>query len=80
MEIKENEIIVLENNERYIVLNSIPYEDNIYYFLMGIDENNDVISSKVDFVLEEREDNNLYIRKIKDEKTIKTLTKVLKSL
>jgi hypothetical protein len=79
MKISENVIIVLENKERYIVLNEINYEENKYYLLMGIDDNNDVISSKVVFIKTEEDENGLFIVKINDELLIKKLTKVLKN-
>ena len=78
MNISENVIIVLENQERYIVLNEINYEEDKYYLLMGID-NNDVISSKVVFIKTINDNDDLYVIKINDEQLIKNLTKVLKS-
>ena len=77
MNISENVIIVLENQERYIVLNEINYEEDKYYLLMGID-NNDVISSKVVFIKTINDNDDLYVIKINDEQLIKNLTKVLK--
>jgi hypothetical protein len=79
MNISENVIIVLENQERYIVLNEINYEEDKYYLLMGIDNNNDVISSKVVFIKTINDNDDLYVIKINDEQLIKNLTKVLKS-
>ena len=79
MNISENVIIVLENQERYIVLNEIHYEEDKYYLLMGIDNNNDVISSKVVFIKTINDNDDLYVIKINDEQLIKNLTKVLKS-
>ena len=78
MNISENVIIVLENQERYIVLNEINYEEDKYYLLMGIDNNNDVISSKVVFIKTINDNDDLYVIKINDEQLIKNLTKVLK--
>lgn len=79
MNISENVIIVLENQERYIVLNEINYEEDKYYLLMGIDNNNDVISSKVVFIKTISDNDDLYVIKNNDEQLIKNLTKVLKS-
>ena len=50
MKLKENVIIVLENSERYIILNKVNYENKTYFLAMGIKENKDIIPSKVTFV------------------------------
>ena len=77
MRINLNTVITLENNEKYIVLNETVYDDNKYYLVMGIDDNNQVIQSKVAIIKEIVED-DLYIEKINDSNLISELTKALK--
>ena len=52
MGLKINYIIVLENGEQYIVLKEAMYYGKKYFLAMGLDENREVISSKV-VILEE---------------------------
>lgn len=79
MKLKENVIIVLENSERYIILNKVNYENKTYFLAMGIKENKDIIPSKVTFVTSENEDGILFIKKVKDKNLMVTLTKMLKN-
>ncbi len=79
MKIQTNSIITLSNDEKYMVLNEAVYENNHYYLVMGVDENKEIISSKVAILKEEIENNDVYVSKVKDSKIILELTKVLKS-
>ena len=79
MNIVTNSIITLSNDEKYMTLNEAFYENNRYFLAMGVDENTEIISSKVAILKEEIEDNDIYVYKVKDSKTILELTKVLKS-
>ncbi len=79
MKIQTNSIITLSNNEKYMVLNEATYEDNHYYLVMGVDANQEIISSKVAIFKEEDENNEIYVSKVSDSKLIIELTKLLKS-
>ena len=52
MGLSTNTIVVLENQERYIILNQTMYTGKKYFLAMGIDENKELITSKV-VILEE---------------------------
>lgn len=79
MKILTNSIITLSNDEKYMVLNEVDYENERYFLVMGIDENKEIISSKVAIFKEEIENNDVYVKKVKDSKAILELTKILKS-
>lgn len=79
MNIAINTIITLSNQERYMVLNDTVYESIHYFLVMGIDENKDIIQSKVAIFEEIKEDGNIYVEKVEDPKLIIELTNVLKS-
>ena len=79
MKINVNTIITLSNNERYMVLNETQYENNRYFLVMGIDENKDIIQSKVAIFQEVLEDEFVYVEKVENPKLIIELTNVLKS-
>lgn len=79
MEIQSNTIITLSNNERYMVLNETKYEENRYFLVMGIDENKEMIQSKVAILKEVIENNEIYVEKVEDSNLIIELTNQLKS-
>lgn len=79
MEIQSNTIITLSNNERYMVLNETKYEGNRYFLVMGIDENKEMIQSKVAILKEVIENKETYVEKVEDSSLIIELTNQLKS-
>ena len=76
--IRTNTIITLENKERYLVLNETNYQDGHYFLVMGIDENKEVISTKV-AIFKEHIKEEIYIEKMEDSNLIMELTKQMKS-
>ena len=76
--IRTNTIITLENKERYLVLNETNCRDGQYFMVMGIDENKEVISTKV-AIFKEHIKEEIYIEKIEDSNLIMELTKQMKS-
>ncbi len=79
MEIKVNTIITLENGEKYVVLNETMYQNNKYYLVMGMDENKEVIQSKVAIFEQVKINEDVYVEKVNDSKLIIELTNLLKS-
>ncbi len=78
MKIEVNSIVTLENLESYVVLSETFYQENKYYLMMGLDENKEVISSKVAIFKEEIVESDSYVTQIKDPNLIAVLTKLLK--
>ena len=76
---KINTIITLDNQEKYMVLNSTVYENSNYYLVMGMDENNEVISSTVAIFKAENEGEDIYVTKVEDNDLMVTITNLLKS-
>lgn len=79
MQIKINTIITLSNNERFMVLNETMYEENKYFLVMGIDEQKEIISSKVAIVKEVIQNEEVFVEKIEDSELIIKLTNLFKS-
>ena len=79
MEMKINTIITLDNQERYMVLNQTTYENQDYYLVMGMDENNEVISSKVAIKTKKKEGEDIYVTKVEDNDLMVKITNLLKS-
>lgn len=78
LEIKVNSIITLSNDDQYMVLNEANYKNERYFLVMGIDNNKEIISSKVAIFKEEKENENIFVEKVTDSKLIIDLTKILK--
>lgn len=79
MQIKINTIITLSNNERFMVLNETMYEENKYFLVMGIDDQKEIISSKVAIVKEVIQNEEVFVEKIEDSELIIKLTNLFKS-
>lgn len=79
MGLKTNTIIGLENNEKYVLLNSTEYENKNYFLAMGVNENGDVIPNKVAILEEVIDHEDVYITIVKDPDMIVRLTRILKS-
>lgn len=79
MGLKINYIIVLENNEQYIVLKEAMLHGKKYFLAMGLDENREVISSNV-VILEERVSGvDTYVSKVVNLDLITVLTRMFKA-
>ena len=77
--LKVNTIIKLKNNDCYVILNEVEYESNTYFLVMGVDENKDVIPSKVLIIEEVNRNGKTFIKIITDQDLIIKITKKLKS-
>ncbi|MCR5787630.1 MAG: hypothetical protein K6G37_00840 [Bacilli bacterium] len=78
MKIELNAIIRLNNNEKYIVLNELNYENNLYYLTMGVIKDNEVDSSKVVILCEKHDKDGYYVEKVIDSDLMLELTKQFK--
>ena len=79
MGLKTNTIIILENNEKYVVLNETMYGGVKYFLVMGVDENKDIIPTNVAIVEEIIDGQDTYVDRVKDPELIIILTRILKS-
>ncbi len=76
---KINTIITLSNDEKYMVLNETYYQQERYILTMGVDDNKEIIQSKVAIFKEIIENNEIYVEKIEDSYLLIELTNLLKS-
>lgn len=79
MGLKINYIIVLENKEQYIVLREAMYYGKKYFLAMGLDDNKQVISSKVVILEEHVSGFDTYVSKVVDGDLITVLTRMFKA-
>jgi len=79
MGLKINHIIVLENNEEYIVLNEAMYYGKKYFLAMGLNEKREAIATKVIIFLEYVSGFDTYVSKVVDSELITILTRMFKA-
>ena len=79
MGLKINHIIILENKEQYIVLKEAMYYGKKYFLSMGLDENREVISSKVVILEEHVSGFDTFVSKVVDGNLITVLTRMFKA-
>lgn len=76
MLINLNDILTLDNNERYIVMAGIVYEKCKYYYLLQLDENDNIANYRAKIMKEPQNNINLKLIDITDmeeEKTVRNL-------
>ena len=79
MGLKINMIVVLENGEQYIILKEAMYYGKKYFLAMGLDENREVISSKVVILEEHVSGFDTYVSKVVDGNLITVLARMFKA-
>lgn len=78
MENRINSILVLENGEKYAVLNQAIYQDRNYYLVAKTTDDENDLTGEIKFCEEAQEDGVLAIRLVKDTKLIALLAKYFK--
>ena len=78
MNVEVNSIITLDDIEKYIVLKETTYEDKTYFLTMGLDEDKNVIPSKVEIIYEIILDDGTYVEVVKEKELLQILTQLFK--
>lgn len=76
--LKVNTIIKLRNNDSYVILNTTKYQEQNYFLIMGLDENGEVIPTKVLIITETIQNNKTFINIVEDRDTIIKVTELFK--
>ena len=79
MGLKINYIIVLDNKEQYIVLKEAMYYGKKYFLAMELNEQREVISSKIAILEEHVSGLDTYVSKVVDGDLITVLTRMFKA-
>ena len=79
MGLKINYIIILENQEQYIVLKEAMVYGKKYFLAMGLDQNREVILNKVVILEEHVSGYDTYVSKVVDKELIAVLTRMFKA-
>ena len=78
MKLEINKVAKLSNDEKYIILNELNYEGNMYYLTMGLITDKQFDSSKVVILKETPDNEGYYIEKVTDNVLLYELTKKFK--
>jgi len=78
MRVEINSIITLDDKDLYIVLKETTYDDKTYFLTMGLDENRNVIPSKVEIICEVILADDTFIETVEDKDMLKLLTAMFK--
>ena len=71
--IEKNKIITLGNSEDYLVLESVTYNNQNYYYIALVNETKTDIKDNYKIVIEKLENNNTYIEEITGEEKLKEI-------
>lgn len=77
---KENSIIKLENNEKYVILDKVFLENQIYYFCSKTEPADKLLKNKIKFFIEKYDNDECYLAEVKNLGTIKKLIDIVRSL
>lgn len=77
MLINLNDILTLDENERYIVMAGIAYDKEKYYYLLKVDENNNISNYKARIMKEKETEGALQLQDIEGQEGSKEIKKLL---
>lgn len=72
-----NSILVLENNEKYVVLNQAIYKEKNYYLVAKITPDEEDVTDEIKIIEELVQDGKTGVKLVTDEDMIRLLTKYL---
>lgn len=69
-----DKVIILENNEEYLILDKVIYEDEIYYYIAKINDTKTDIENNYKLVtVKEEEDGNKVLKEVTGIDTLKEI-------
>ena len=74
-----NKVIILENNEEYLVLDKVKYNDNEYYYIARVNSTETDIENDYKLVTVEKRDNNKVISEVTGEDKLKEILPLFES-
>ena len=73
MKIETGKIIVLGNEEKYLVVTSVEHNNNNYHYIAECNENEDDIKDNYKIVQETEKDGKIYIDEVVGESNLKAV-------
>lgn len=74
-----NKVIVLENNEEYLVLDKVKFDNNEYYYIAKVNSTETDIENDYKLVIVEERDNNKVISEVTGEEKLKGILPLFES-
>lgn len=74
-----NKVIILENDEEYLVLDKVKYNDNEYYYIARVNSTETDIENDYKLVTVEEMDNNKVISEVTGEDKLKEILPLFES-
>ena len=74
-----NKVIILENDEEYLVLDKVKYNDNEYYYIARVNSTETDIENDYKLVTVEERDNNKVISEVTGEDKLKEILPLFQS-
>lgn len=74
-----NKVIVLENNEEYLVLDKVKFDNNEYYYIAKVNSTETDIENDYKLVIVEERDNNKVISEVTGEDKLKEILPLFES-
>ena len=74
-----NKVIILENNEEYLVLDKVKYNDNEYYYIARVNSTETDIENDYKLVTVDERDNNKVISEVTGEDKLKEILPLFES-
>ena len=78
MKLTTNSIITIDTNERYLMLNKAIVDNHEYFLVMGLDDNNNTIASKVAIFESDYSEKDTYVIKVEDREKINLIMQELR--
>lgn len=75
---KLNDIIVLDNEDKYTLLKEVEKDGSKYYLAAGVDKDNHINRKVIVIIKVVHEEDGDYIEIVEDEKLLKTLAEAFK--
>lgn len=79
MKMEINNVITLDNDEKYIIVATTEYNNSKYHYLVGVTNNGEEIVDKVKFVEEIQTKDKLSLKLVKDPNVIEEVKYLLAS-
>jgi len=73
MKLEVNKIVTLGNNEEYLIVDKVEYEDKEYYYVAEVNENDTDIKDNYKIVCATYKDNNIFLDEVLGEDKLKKI-------
>lgn len=75
-----NTIVTLEDNQKYLIIKEVFYEENKYFLTTIITKEVISLNDKVKFFVSKEENNQTFLKEIEDEELLSKLVNITKNI